>query len=246
MSNDALAVVEEITARLQRGRNPVEFLACVKEFLKWPHRWRSQKDVGTVLSVAEITRVMQAGTIWRKLGQQVFGVSLSEYLYGTDALDPIPSLPDWPKTWGEIFDHDTLVDGRIIEKIGMSELCRLLGLAFDGDDKTFVAFVKKQAQTGIRWMRHQNGHKNYNRTLSACRETFESFEVGMDAGEAIAVYVQDPVVINGHFIDVLGSVRADDRGRCAVLGRWGDSPGLGWSFNDCAFRLCGSASRGSV
>lgn len=246
MANVTLDQVAELSKRGAGGTKCPITSEDAAAFLRQPHLWRSRKDSGTVLSVADITRVVQAGVIWQKLGQQVFGVSLPEYLYGTDAMEPIPSLPDWPETWGDSFDRDVLVDGRIVEKIGLSELCRLVGLTYNGDDKTSVSFDKKQQRTGIRWMRCQAGHKNHNRKPMDCRTSFQRFEVGMDAGEGLAVYVQDPAVINDHILDLPGSVRAGDRDSCACLGYWSDSPELGWSFDGNAHPGYGSASRGSV
>ncbi|MBI4281465.1 hypothetical protein HY625_01450 [Candidatus Uhrbacteria bacterium] len=245
MSKAGLIALGEANLRLVQGQDPAGFLEEFQFFLKNSHLWKQSE--GVLLPLAELTRIFQAYVVWQKLGAKVFGVSLPKYLYGTDKLAPVPSLPTWPEACGDTFDRDVLVDGRIVEKVGITELCELLGLAYDGNHTTPVPHdAKQRVQSGIRWMRFQDGRRNHGRKPDDCRKTYKPFEVGMDVVEGTAVYVQDSWVIKDHYMDLTASVRADDRGYCAALGIWSDGPLLSWRWHGSADPHCGAASRGKL
>lgn len=184
--------------------------------------------------------------VWEVYGKPVFGVSFEKYLNGTDKLEAIPMLPAWPDPWQTNFDRDVLVDGRVVERIGLKEACKLGGLAYNGENDTLIAHDPAVAMSGLRWMRGQDGHKNRNRRPSDCRTSFADFEVGMDYVEGVFTYVDDPGVIKGHYMDLPGSVPRDNRGDVACLGHWYGGPRLLWHWYDNPPLGYGSASRGSL
>lgn len=194
-----------------------------------------------LLSDAHLAKVR---TVWEKLGKQVFGGTFEKYLNGTDALEAIPLPPSWSSAYLAIFDREVLVDGRVLERIGLTETCKLAGLAYYGKDDALEAFEPTRAKTGVRWMRAQDGRKNRNRKPVDCRKTFEKYEVGMAADEGVFTYVDDTKVIEGHYLDLPGSVHRENRGICAYLGVIGGKPRLSWGWVDYSYPKYGSASRG--
>lgn len=184
--------------------------------------------------------------VWETFGKQVFGVPFEKYLNGTDNLEAVPMLSEWPDLWSASFNRDNLVDGRVVTKIGLIETCKLAGLIYRGEDDTLVPYDPKVALSGVRWMRCQAGHKNRNRRPFYCRKSFAAFEIGMDAIEGVFTYVDDKKVIDGHYMDLPGSVLRDNRDYYAYLGGFDGGPELGWCWFDDANPNCGSASRGNA
>lgn len=194
------------------------------------------------LSDAHLAKVR---TVWEKLGKRVFGGTFEKYLNGTDALEAIPLPPSWPSAYLTRFDREVLVDGRVLERIGLTETCKLAGLVYCRKDDAFETFEPTRAKTGVRWMRAQDGRKNRSRMPVDCRKTFEKYEVGMAADEGVFTYVDDVNVIEGHYLDLPGSVLREDRGSCACLGAFVGGPELSWRWNNHHSRpRYGSASRG--
>lgn len=196
----------------------------------------------STFSDAHLAKIRRA---WKAFGRKVFGVPFEKYLNGTDGLEAVPALPVWPDAWSASFDRDVLVDGRVAEKIGLTETCNLAGLAYGDMDDTFEPYDPARALSGIRWMRGQAGHRNRNRRSSECHASFAAFEVGMDAVEGVFTYVDDHDVIRGHYMDLVGSVSRDDRDGCACLGILHGRPELYGHWDDDAASLYRSASRGS-
>jgi hypothetical protein len=186
--------------------------------------------------------LFKARTVWMKLGERVFGVSFEQYLNGTDNLEAIPALPDWPASHVTVFDRDVLVDGRVIERVGLRETCRLVGVLYNGRNDTFVAYDQARAKTGVRWMHAQTGRKNRNRAPADCRKSFVDVEVGMDVNEGVFAYVDDPFVVNDHHMDLPGSVHHIGQGT-PYIGDFDDGPELRWNFGASADPRYGSASR---
>lgn len=190
----------------------------------------------------------QARVLWDLRFGQVLGLSTFEqYLRGTDAMQGIMEIPVWPQDSPDYLNRNVLVDGRIPEQVGLKEFCRLCGIAFGGDDNTLVPYDPSVAKSGLHWMRGHDGRRNCNVAPSKCRtDRFVQGEVGQDAVEGISLYVQDRTVLNGHVMDLPGSVHAGDRGYCACLEHWGSLPELHWFGDDYPSPYYGSASRRSV
>ena len=193
------------------------------------------------------TCIRQAKVLWDLSFGEILGVkNLEAYLKGTDAVQGIMEIPAWPST-PDYLNRNVLVDGRVIEQIGLKELCRLCGIKYGGEDSTFVPYDPSLTLSGLRWMRSQDGHRNRNTTPNRCRtERFAANEVGLDALEGISLFVQDHdvLVLDEHIMDLPGSVHADVRGYCACLRLWSGRPGLYWGWGDDPLPGCGSASRG--
>jgi hypothetical protein len=73
---------------------------------------------------------------------------------------------------------------------------------------------------------------------------FASFEVGADVAEGIALWLQDSSIIDGHYMDLLGSMCHGDRRHIANLGIYDGRPVLSWNWGDVADPSYGSVSRG--
>lgn len=186
----------------------------------------------------------KARKVWNQLGKRVLGGTFKKYLNGTDNLEAIPTLPNWPSVYLTDFDREVLVDGRVIDRIGLTEACRLAGLAYVRGDDALVPYEPACAETGVRWMRAQSGRKNRNRKVVDCRETFEKYEVGMAADEGLFTYVDDARVIDGHVMDLPGSVPRGNREDVAYLGVIGGKPKLSWYWEGNSDPKYGSATRG--
>lgn len=191
-------------------------------------------------------RELQARRSFAAFGDALGAPNLKAYLVGTDKLEGVMEIPAWPTDYPDHLTEDVLVDGRVVETLGLVETCRLAELKYDGNDETLVPYTQVLAKSGLRWMRFQDGRRNHTLTPSACRAVFKPREVGINAMEAIARYVQDEYVLWKHYMDCIGSVRADGRGLCAVLGVWSVGPKLCWRWVDLGLPLFGTASAGSV
>ena len=176
------------------------------------------------------------------LGCSTFEVYLDAE--GKDSLEPVPQIPLWPASHTRLFGQNIwLVDGRVVEKVGLKEYCRLAGLVYSGEDDTFVAHDPNRAKSGIRWMLGQDGFRNRDRKPVDCRSTHLPFEVGMDVIEGVSVYIHDSTVIEGHYLDLPGSVPREDPGCVGCLGVFDGGPGLYWSWGGNDSPDVGSASR---
>ncbi len=193
-------------------------------------------------------RERQARNSFDRFGDALGFANLAVYLRGTDDMEGIMEIPDWPEDHRAHFVESVLVDGRILDHeqrgVGLSEVCRLAELHFGGNDGTFERHDASVAQSGLRWMIFQDGRRNHNRKPSDCRASFAECEVGVDTMEGIARYVQGELVLWKHFMDCTNSVYASRRGHCACLGVSGHGPGLYCSWADSALPLFGAASRG--
>ncbi|MBI2483245.1 hypothetical protein HYV74_03660 [Candidatus Uhrbacteria bacterium] len=185
-------------------------------------------------------RRAQAKALWDKGWGRELGCKKFE-----DYLASIPEIPIFPNGYTVRFPHLVLVDQRIT----LTRACQLLGVKFDGNDQTFVPYDPARAvTTQVSWARCQDGRVYNDRKPIDCRTEFaaKGDEFGLSAFEGISLYAQHPEVIDGHCMDLPGSVRADCRGDCAYLGRWGGGVvQLGCHWDDGALPDFGSASRGS-
>lgn len=192
-------------------------------------------------------RETQARRLYELRFGEVLGcTSFEDYLDGTDVVEAVPQIPNFPEMQVRLFGREGvyLIDGRVVEKVGLAEYCKLLGLVYTGNDDTFESHDPKRAKTGVRWMLGQDGFRNRGRKPNDCRELFQPFEVGMDVVEGASVYALNPKAIEGHYLDLPGSVHREDRGFCAFLGVFDGEPGLHWSWDGYSPPECGSASRG--
>lgn len=193
-------------------------------------------------------REAQARRLYELKFGDVLGVKTFEaYLDGTDAIEAVPLIPYFPEVQVRLFGRENvwLVDGRVAEKVGPTEYLRLVGLGLSGTDDDLVPHDLMRVRSGIRWMIGQDGFRNRGRKPKDCRRLFQFFEVGMDWVEGAAVYALNPKVINGHRVDLLGSVH---RNECdlfhASLVVVGSGPRLCYRSNVYSDLLGGSSSRG--
>lgn len=187
---------------------------------------------GGVGSMSDDPRDRQAKILWDK----GFGEGFDSF----DAyIASIPEIPEKLKTDDNRFPLLVLVDARL----GITKSCELTSLKYNGNDLTFEDFDPKKARTEkVYWMRCQDGRKNRGKSVQTCRENFASDEIGLIAMEGVALYVQNPKVIEGHYLDLVGSVHRESRDGVAGLGGW-VGPRLDWLWSDSADPGFGSASR---
>jgi len=190
------------------------------------------KDINIDPWFSEVIRQVQV--LWDKgFGREQGIKDLDSYL------STIPEIPNALRADDERFPLLILVDGRV----GITAACRLAGLKYAGDDDTLKPYDAAKARRGIRWMRCQDGRRNRNRSVQNCRQSFAPSEVGLDAIEGVAIYVQRPEVIQDNFMDLPNSVDAESRDDVTFLGIGEYGPKLYCLWNDGASSGHGSASR---
>ena len=185
-------------------------------------------------AVKDDPRIAQAKILWDKgFGRELKMSSFEEYLAS------IPVVPSRPSI--EYFDRLVLVERRVT----LVAACRLSSLKFGGNDNIFVPFdLNETRPDSVYWMWSHDGRRNRNRRPSDCRDAFQTGEIGCDAHEGVAIYAQDHAVINGHNMDLPGSVYVERSDVCARVGHWSGELQLYWFWGDRAIPFCGSASRG--
>lgn len=154
-------------------------------------------------------RVTQAKVFWnagfgRKLGYVTFRAYLKT----------IPEIPVWPEKWGDHFDRIVLVDRRP----GITKMCRLLHVAYNGNNNTFIPFPLGLKAERVYWINYQDGRRNHDESPRVCRRSFFDFERGLSAQEGLAAYAQDRNVLQDHTMDLPGSICRDFYSYCAFLG----------------------------
>lgn len=137
--------------------------------------------------------------------------------------------------------------GRMIERISPVTTCRLCGIAYGGDDDTFIQHeATPEIVVPVRWVWCQDGRMHRHRRPRDCRQSFVRPEVGAEALTGLFAYVQDPAVIGGdddHVMDLPGSVLRGVPSSCACLGVWGGGSELCWDWDGRAIPQYGSGSR---
>ncbi len=178
-----------------------------------------------------IIRYEQAERLW-----SLRWSAADDYFSYLRTVPPLPPCPHWAK--GR-FDLPVLVD----RGIGLWDACRLVGVGFMGDQRTFVDGQRYRTD-GMYWIWCQDGRRNLGRTPKSCRETLGPNEVCLTALEGMALFIQFPRMVHeGHFIDLPGS----SLGFAPVvpcIGRWtGRRVWLHWIPESAFHPLCGSATR---
>ncbi|MFH1142671.1 MAG: hypothetical protein V1695_03070 [Candidatus Uhrbacteria bacterium] len=200
------------------------------------------------LKLSDDIRIRQAKILWDLRFGEMLGLGSQDwkkYLNGTDSLEPIPQIPIWPTIYSAYLNRNILVDKRVLDKVRLKEVCRLLEVSYPGNDNTFEPYEEGRTKSGVYWMRAQDGRRNLGKKPRDCRtQRFAPCEVGLEAFEGLSLFAQDRKVLNGHYMDLPGSVRVRSRGDCAYLGLWSGGPELRWCWDDNPFPACSSASRG--
>ena len=162
-----------------------------------------------------------------------------------DYLASIPDLPTFPEDYKTRFPLLALVDPRLT----LTTSCRIFGVTLEGDDTTSVPSSDRVVTpTTPYWMSFQDGRIHDNRKPSDCRTEFlsRSDELPLTALEGVSAYTQQhPSILDGHMMDLPGSIRVDNGEHCACLRRWGGGEiRLRWRWDGDPRPGCGSASRG--
>jgi hypothetical protein len=184
----------------------------------------------------ESTHVEQARKLWQKgwgreLGYKRFKAYLSSIPCYSRELDA-----------GDMrFPLLILVDARI----SIVKTCELLSVKCEEADDAFEDFDAKLARTEkIYWIRMQDGKKNRNKSIQACREEFAGDECGLTVHEGLALYAQIRNDFRGMGMELTDSVSRKDHSWAASL-CWCSSrrPALSWGFVNSALPIYGSGSR---
>ncbi|MDP3685478.1 MAG: hypothetical protein Q8R32_01455 [bacterium] len=210
-----------------------------------------QLTSGGVAPLGDI-RVTQAKVLWNRGWGRERGITTFE-----EYLNSIPLAPERPAGMPNCF-RPVLWDlfplfrekGKT-PRVSITKACQLLGVAFSGDDETFVNHEATPEITDpVYWVWCQGGRRNRGKAPRDCRKVFTPPEVSLEAIGGLFLYAQDPTVIGRegdfHIMDLLGSVRRKDPSSCACLRVLYGEPRLFWRSDDSAGAgpRCGSASRG--
>jgi len=146
--------------------------------------------------------------LWRAgVGEALGYVDEEEYLRS------IPAVPAFPRSWAERFPRLILVDARLVEKLGLLESAKLLGIRrfHDVVDLSHDPEAQKEAPLvnddlaalnpcielrGVYWIRAQDGtlrhHEQYESVeVTEMRGRFAPDEVGLTVTEGLFLYVQE-------------------------------------------------------
>jgi hypothetical protein len=186
-------------------------------------------------------RTAQAKRYWElKVGREIGYKRFEDYFAS------IPEVPEELHADDASFPLLVLIETRI----SLKRICEFDNIAFNGDDKTFVAHDRRHAEfKQPTWIRIQDGRKNRNRAVSECRKTFTKQELGLTALQGVCVYLQHPTVVSeytkdgAHVMDLSGSVHRESRGYVACLYVDEGRAKLFWHWHDGANSKFGSASR---
>ena len=182
-------------------------------------------------------REAQTKVLWDKgLGRELGYDSFEAYLA------TIPDIPEDLRASSERFPELVLVDARP----GLVKTCKLLGVSYSGDDRTFANFDPKKAKVEkVYWIRAQDGRKNSGKIVSVCRQQFTEDELGLTVIEGLALFAQNPKGLRNRAMDLPGSVGRGGRGytTCPCLSWFHRRPELFWSCGEDDDPRYGSASR---
>jgi hypothetical protein len=188
----------------------------------------------------EAVRIAQA----KRLYELGFGKALGYASFGA-YLKSVPPIPNWSAQQLRIFGAGNvwLVDGRVVEKVGLSQYCKIAGVFPGCQLGAFVPYKIHEHKTGIRWMIGQDGYRNWCRSAKEWREWTVGPEVGMDVAEGVAVFIQDQDVIFKHTLILSGSASLESPLLTAFLGYVAGSPCVFQGFEDGRESNFGVASR---
>ena len=222
--------------RARLGRNEPGIGPEVEELIR-------RLTSGGVAGKSDDPRVAQAKRYFDMgVGRELSIVDFEGYL------ETIPAIPEALKADNPAFPYLVLVP-----KIGLARLCQLGGIAFAGDDQTFVPWSDGYRDSASPvWIRVQDGRRNRNRSVSDCRSAFAVGEFGLTALQGVATYLAHPEVVSdfaregGHAMDLPGSVHREGRERAAYLSVSDGRARLNWRWHAYAGPGFGSASLRSV
>ena len=192
---------------------------------------------------AEELRKLQAKRLWDKGFGEVLGYASFEAYYIGIPLPPARRPQDLSNYFQLI-----LVDARIFRSKqygGLVKVCELLGVTFNGTNSTIIPYNSEyEVKDSVYWMWCQDGQVNRDKCIRTCVDQFaQSGEISLNIMEGLAIFVQNPSVIKGHYMDLPSSVRSTEPGYSVCMGLWDGEPELDWKWVDDPDSFCGSASR---
>jgi len=181
---------------------------------------REEKPETEVRCASYYSRIAQAKTLWNKGFGRAFD-SFDAYLA------TIPDVPEELRPHDERFQYLILVDARL----GLKKSCELAGGKSHEDEQSLRHFGPARTSE-VYWMRCLSGRcnrgKSARRCYIRCSEECPG-GMGLTAIEGVALYIQNPDVIEGYYINLIAS-HTHVGSNVAVLGRWRD--GLSLSYRN--------------
>lgn len=159
-------------------------------------------------------RFVQAKALWDKgFGREPGFDSFEAYLA------EIPEIPEFLRVGNERFPHLVLVDGRL----DVEKACGLAGLINTCKELPSISKSPTRSMSGIRWMRCQYTRPTPEGPFDYVRMSMPLDEIGLDAIEGIALFVQHPGVLDERSLDLLN----------AGFQGYGNTPCIGRSRHHC-------------
>ncbi len=196
--------------------------------------------------------VVQTRALWKNDWAKAIGYrSLKEYRDSVFAL--AGEVPPHPPV--DYLNQLVLVDRRIL----LTHACSLACVALSSADESFVPYDPRMAKNhgDVYWMWCQDGRRNRRKNPDIIRKELASatpdvgggMEVGLDAFEFVAAYVQDSTIVgtseHPHKIQLLGSLHAKQRSLIVCAGIWGEVE-IACRGNDGGHAEYGAASRWAI
>ncbi|HRH31778.1 MAG TPA: hypothetical protein PLK06_00435, partial [bacterium] len=182
----------------------------------------------------ELTR--QAQVLWEKgVGAHLGYADFSAYLA---SLPPVPSAFLEPHAY---FDALVLVDARV----SANALAQLLNIYVkSGSEHETLASL--DAVAPAYWMRAHVGAERKGVVAERVISSLRSDEVGLSAGEGLALFVQSPNVCDTAYLDLVASPHDAKPGTTACLGKWPTQEEIRWRFVNMPESYCQVVTRERV
>ncbi len=165
---------------------------------------------------------------WERAARHILGVTFNEYLEGNDSTQ---SIPNPPLAGGDRLERQIFVDGRLIERVGLNEVCRLLKIVHQGSDDRYIASNPDLVESGVRWMQYNDGRQNRGRAPVDYRRNCPAGGAWLDVYEGIFAYLDNPRAFSDHSIYLLGSLRREHTEIVGWIGNiFGYQPKLSWYY----------------
>lgn len=186
-------------------------------------------------TVLEVTFAKQVARSFEVFGDAL-GVGLRDYMEGTDELPGIPPLPRWAGNDAHR-SNLLLVDGRVEERLGLAEMCRLAGIAFHHREEDIIPRDPRNVRHGARWICFESGSADPFRRIVDWRDGLPPRKVAeVHAEEGIAWFVKNHTSVFDAHTCLTGSIHRLNTGLVCCLGIWGNCPELGLAPIDCHLR----------
>lgn len=179
--------------------------------------------------------------IWERTARPILGLTFNEYLDGTDSIQPIPQ-PN-PAEANRL-ERQVFVDGRLIERVGLTGFCRLVKITHVGADDRYVPRNTEKAASGVRWIQLNDGRENRGHAPVDYLPNPPHDHDWLDVYEGIFTYLDDPRKFSDYSIYLLNSLLRGHPDMVGWIGNiFGYQPKLSWYFEHRTNPDFGAASK---